>query len=137
MKHLFPVLISIAGAGAFLLGWSAGEPTSVAANEATANVTHSSPASADAERPKIEPLATKQLGGVTPEQARSRAFQILSIPDRIERMRQFSELLFALTPENWTSIVDAFVVQRRSEGRTFREESSLMLDRIGEVCGIA
>jgi hypothetical protein len=138
MKLLFSVLVGIAGAGAFWLGWTAGEPSSVAPRDTTATSTSPSHASAESGRADSGPPAEQRLSVLSPEQTRARAFQILSVSDRLERMRLFSELLLTLTPENWSSIIDAFTVQRRSEGRaSFREEANLLFARIGEVCGVA
>ncbi|MDQ3621530.1 MAG: hypothetical protein M3463_03450 [Verrucomicrobiota bacterium] len=42
-----------------------------------------------------------------------------------------------MTPENWQEVVNAFVIQTATEGRTHHEEWRLMLERVGEVAGAA
>ncbi|MDQ3621460.1 MAG: hypothetical protein M3463_03100 [Verrucomicrobiota bacterium] len=74
-------------------------------------------------------------GALSAEQARVRTFELLAVPDRVERLRQLCDLLARVTPENWKDVIKAFVIQTGTEGRTHREEWRLMLERVGQVAG--
>ena len=88
----------------------------------------------DASPASSEP-SEQLLAALQPEDARARAFALLSQPKRIERLRGLCDLLDLTTKENWRSIRDAFIQQSVHEGRKHDLEWSLMLERMGEVAG--
>jgi hypothetical protein len=71
------------------------------------------------------------------DQARARTFEVLSVPDRVDRMRQLCELLRSATAENWRGIVDAFIRQTTTMGRRQTDEFRFAMERVGEVAGSA
>lgn len=72
---------------------------------------------------------------LTAEQARLRAFEILAVPNRLERMRALCGLLAQVTAENWREVLDSFVRQTAHDGQTHDREWNLMLERVREVAG--
>jgi len=86
----------------------------------------------DIGRERPEPVVA-----LTPEQARARTFELLSLPDRFERMRQLCDLLRGVTTDNWRDIIDVFVRQTASTGRRHPDEWRLTLARVGEIAGAA
>jgi hypothetical protein len=84
-------------------------------------------------------VGMSETGGLpaflSPEQARTATFELLSEPKRMERLSRLCDLLRRVTPENWRDVMDAFVRQTAFEGREHGEEWKLMLHRVGEVAG--
>jgi hypothetical protein len=70
-------------------------------------------------------------------QSRARVFAILSIPDEIERMRQFSELLPHVNAENWREVFAAFRTQEEKLGRSHEREMEYLIQHLGRVAGRA
>ncbi|MEO8351861.1 MAG: hypothetical protein ABI680_09015 [Chthoniobacteraceae bacterium] len=71
------------------------------------------------------------------DQARVEIFEVLAVPNRIERLRRLCELLANVSVENWRETLDGFQRQVLSSGRFNRDESRLIFERIGEVAGKA
>lgn len=70
------------------------------------------------ENPTVKEEARLVLNG---EQARARAFDVLSEPNRVTRFRRLTELLEEVTTDNWREVLDAFVRQTGYEaGDSFR-----------------
>jgi hypothetical protein len=74
---------------------------------------------------------------LTPGEARARAFQILAVANRGDRLRELCAFLPTVTEANWREAMDAFLVQTQQEGRLHSIEFDLLLERIGERAGAA
>jgi hypothetical protein len=72
-----------------------------------------------------------------PGEARVRAFEILNIPDEIERSRQFCTLLGGVNLGNWDEVVEAFMSQERQQGRGYGREWEFLLLHVGKTTGRA
>lgn len=68
-------------------------------------------------------------------EVRAQTFEMLREPDRMERARKLSNLLVAVTRENWRDVFEGFRRQAAVEGRIGDEEWDLMLRQIGRVAG--
>ena len=81
--------------------------------------------------------APNDAGGLAPADARLRMFEILSKTNRFERYRDISAFTAHITKENWREVLEAFAVQRRTEGRKYNgtAELHMVLERIGELAG--
>ena len=78
------------------------------------------------------------------EHARARMFEILSQKSRFARYRDICEFMPQITKENWRGVLDAYIRQFRTEGRTFNYpggaffsdgEMVMVLERIGFIAG--
>ena len=133
LSHLVWGLVAVAAfaAGYFATGRSTSPPSLVLA---PATLTAPSAQTVDAVRVD-RPPAAEEPSTLPSDQARARAFEILAIPNRLERMRRLAQLIAQVDTQNWREIVEGCTRQTTSELRLNRNELELIFARIGEVAG--
>lgn len=133
LSHALWALIAV---GAFLAGWTANDPAPSALPPAEGTVTTRPESETGGSVTGAGPgEALSEKVALTAEQARVQTFELLSVPDRLERLTRLCEMLRQMTKENWRDISTAFNRQTEFTGRTHSAEWRLMLDRVGEVAG--
>jgi len=134
LSHAFWALI--ATIAAFVGCFAADRPSNdVTANRERPKQTDSNVAAFESASNTSAPSDSHKAEILKSEEARVRTFQLLAEPNRVKRMRALCEMLESISPENWRSVVDAFMRQSIKEFRTHSIEWNLMIERVGEVAG--
>jgi hypothetical protein len=134
LPHLAWLLVAVIAYAAGYSGRSAGRGQAVSISEPAGKQAGVPDASGVGQPKSGAAVATDALTG---EQARARTFEVLSVANRVQRMRALCDLIPTITGANWREVLDGVSRLARTEGRTFNNtpEFHMILEQIGHAAG--